>query len=238
MQKNIPSPPGGGRLAPQSIQALATLLQSLPAMKPRGLRSWMVTSFISLSVISCGKGLPGEGGDTGSSIPVLGALQIGTQCGLEGSISQPSPQRLSLWECPLKMSEVEITQSPTPIILSADCQKKLITIRTLDRSTGTPTDVTWEVNPDNSFNFTMDGGVMRLKTDGAANTNCYTSLSMNMVGHLACSGDRDRVTINFDSNWYPGQGPAFASGRAPTGKACQLPASCRFYSNASLKQCQ
>lgn len=216
---------------------LAVLLHSLPAMKIRLLRTWMVSGFISLSVVACGKGLPNESTSDGTSTPVLGAAGIGTQCGLEGSVRQPTPQRLALWDCPLPITEVELTQAPPPIVVMADCQKKLFTVRNLTQSAGTRTDVTWEVNPDNTFNFTMDGGMIRLKTDGSGNDNCYTQLSMNMAGNLVCTGDRDKVTINFDSFLRPTHGTV-APGTSPSGKACALPAGCYFHTNASLKQCQ
>ena len=182
--------------------------------------------------------------------PVIGETAFGNQCPY-GSIADPRPVRLGLWDCPIDVKTLELIQPPTALIFSADCYKKTLAIRTLDRKM----DTLWEVMPDGSFDLTLDGGTLLLKTDGAGHSPCLTHTIFELWGRLKCT-DRDRLTIQVDTVWHLGKSlipvvipspspfpsvspsPPAARPVTPQIQECKLPESCYLHAAVPLQQCQ
>jgi len=127
---------------------------------------------------------------------VNGAAPFASQCPY-GSFSKPVAAKVNLWNCNLGIGRVDLVEALRPLVIQADCKKKLISVRSTDGKL----DSLWEVMPDNTFNLTVDGGRAILKDDGSGNLNCATNLSAEMFGTLDCA-DRDRVTIKFETVWW------------------------------------
>src|SRR4051812_47640571 len=85
-------------------------------------------TLLFLTIMGCGK--PESVSD--AMIPVQGAASFGTQCPY-GTYSQPKPAKLELRDCPLKITKLELAESPRSLIFQADCKKKLLNIRSADR---------------------------------------------------------------------------------------------------------
>lgn len=191
--------------------------------------------FISALLIGSGCGKPSDPVGPGEGmIPVEGRVAFGNQCPY-GTFSEPNPVRVGLWDCPIGLGTMELTEPPPTLVFQADCKKKLLTIRSTDRKL----DSLWEVMPDGSFSITLDaGGAARFRTDGSGNTNCVTYLSADVHGRLNCL-DRDRVNIDVNVVWWPGRGtPPGSEPSTASATACQLPSSCYLHATAQIPQCQ
>jgi len=160
---------------------------------------------------------------------VQGAGAFGSQCPY-GSIAEPRPVRLGLWECPIGQDPLELKRSPSPLIFQADCKEKTIAIRTADRTV----DTFWKVMPDGSFLTTIDSGLIQLAEDGEGNRNCNAYPQAEIWGKLDCT-DQDRVTISVNTIWWltRGKKPEGASGAD-----CRLPKSCYLHAEGKVRQCQ
>lgn len=160
---------------------------------------------------------------------VEGTGAFGSQCPY-GSISDPKPVRLGLWDCPIGQDPLELKRSPTPLIFQADCKEKTLAIRTADRAV----DTFWKVMPDGSFLTTIEAGLVQLADDGAGNRDCNAYAQAEVWGKLDCT-DQDRVTIHVNTLWY------LAKGKKPdgaSGRDCHLPASCYLHASGKVNQCQ
>lgn len=230
-----------------------------------------ISSFL-FSLLSCGK--PSEsshssgeasGQNPGSSsvieVPVEGKIKFGNQCPY-GSETEPGIGDLQLFDCPMNVSKVEFAEEIEPLFISADCNKKLITVRTRTKAV----DTTWEAMPDGSFYFTLTGIPAKLKSDGVTNTPCQLSMRVDMFGKLICqdNNDRDKVDINVETVWWldqpiagnvpvPIPSPTHTRGPSPRLRVdssfdrdffsnstpqCKVKNSCYFYTAAKIKQCQ
>lgn len=181
-----------------------------------------------LVTTACGKP------DPDSVIPdgmtqVEGAGAFGSQCPY-GSISDPRPVRLGLWDCPIGQDPLKLTRSPSPLVFQADCKEKTIAIRTADRQI----DTLWKVMPDGSFLTTIDMTPVQLADDGSGQRRCNAYPQAEIWGKLDCT-DQDRVVIKVDTIWW------LARGKKPegtTGPDCRLPRSCYLHATGSVRQCQ
>ena len=160
---------------------------------------------------------------------VSGKFLIGNQCPF-GSISDPVPVDLQMGDCP-QMIGPELVEAPAPLMIQADCRKKLLSVRTADRKT----DVLWELMPDGLFNMTVDAGKIQLRNGGAEHPeSCSSFITMDLSGKVDCS-NQDKASIQVDSQWTLGKG------KKPNdfkGSLCQLPSSCYLKASAVVKQCQ
>ena len=174
-----------------------------------------------LSLASCGK----KSGD--GSPPINGNGLLGNQCPY-GWITEPVPVALKLWNCPANFSSMDLSEPLQPLLIQGDCKKKLLAVRTPDHKI----DTSWEIMPDGSFFVTVEGGYVKLKSDGAGNSDCTSPATIDLSGTLNCQ-DRDKLTIHLEAiNWNLGKG------KMPSGaKACQLPAGCYIGASADVKQC-
>jgi hypothetical protein len=129
-------------------------------------------------------------------IRVAGNAIFGSQCPY-GTFPEPKPVPLTLWECPIGMSKVELVEPLQPLILQADCKKKTMDIRGTDRSHPAGA---WEVMPDGSFFFSVEGGKARLKQDSAGKQNCTVPLTAELWGKVECDS-RDQAKIKIESIW-------------------------------------
>jgi hypothetical protein len=133
-------------------------------------------------------------------IEVRGSAQFGNQCPY-GSFVPPTPAPLEMWDCPIGLSSVELTEPLAPLVLQADCKKKTLDIRSQDPSI---TPITWEVMPDGNFFFSMNAGYAKLKEDGAGHFNCASPVAADIWGKIDCK-DRDKTTIRVETVWWLGK---------------------------------
>ena len=99
---------------------------------------------IAVQMTACGRGDSSDGSsDDGSGISVNGAEGFSTQCP-SGTIEPVTPiTNMQLYNCPIGVDTLQLTQPLEPIYLQADCQKKTITARTLDKRI----ESAWETMP-------------------------------------------------------------------------------------------
>ncbi|MGK5082278.1 hypothetical protein WDW37_03155 [Bdellovibrionota bacterium FG-1] len=138
-------------------------------------------------------------------VPFKGEARIGGQCPTGFNVS-PVLVPLELWDCPLRIKPVELTEPLTPLLFSADCNRKVLTIRTQERSI----DTNWEFLPDGSFFITLEGLNAKLKDDGEGNKDCTTSLTADIWGKVECGTGRDPKHIKFETTLWLNK-PALSS---------------------------
>jgi hypothetical protein len=137
---------------------------------------------------------------------VIGKAQFGSQCPL-GFYAPPSKVPLELWTCPIGLDPVELIEPLAPLVLQVDCNKKIMDLRGTERSSQAST---WEIMPDGSFYFKVDGGVAKLKNDGSGHKNCTIPLNANLWGKVDCKV-RDKAVVQLDAVWWLGPQPEEAS---------------------------
>ncbi|HUP56143.1 MAG TPA: hypothetical protein VM598_01735 [Bdellovibrionota bacterium] len=173
-------------------------------------------------------------------LAVNGSAAFGSQCPY-GSFVDPVAARVLAMDCNIPLKEAVLAKPLEPLTLSADCQKKILTVRTQQ---GRGIDSTWEVLPDNTFDFNVEGGFVTLADDGYGHKNCLMPVYVNIFGSLQCT-DRDRVTIDFQSVWHTGKLDTATWEVVPYNKLkpddgevfCQVPPSCYLTAGTKLKQC-
>jgi hypothetical protein len=162
-----------------------------------------------------------------SFIPVDGLVTFQTQCPY-GTLSTAKAFRVGLWDCPTSLTRVSLKASPPTLMLQADCQKKLITVRTADRGM----DLTWETLPDGTFALSIPGLTAEFQEDGSGGGDCVQPLTVSVWGKLKCQ-DRERAEIQFESVWWL-KGDA----TPPTGRrSCGFATSCYLHTPIRLNQC-
>ena len=157
--------------------------------------------------------------------------KLGTQCPF-GSFKDPSPIELQLWDCPIKLQEAEFTTSPESLVFQADCVKKVMTVRSVDKKI----DVQVEIKPDNTFAAITEGGGTVLKSDGAGNSSCTAFMQLDIRGKIDCS-DRDHAVIDVNSFWWPTLGTRPFNVDPRTITPCKMPSTCYFHNETKLQQC-
>ena len=210
-------------------------------MKRKSLRLHAVALLISVcfALTHCGKSLEdaAKTHEDDGSIPVNGSAFIYSQCPY-GSLSSKVPVGIKLVDCPIPLKTAELTEPLQPLIVTADCTKKILTVRTEDRAV----DTSWEIMPDGSFWFTVNGGMAKFKTDGTTPDACKTPLTLDIWGTLDCT-DRDKLVIHTQAAWTLGketQSPGHAPMVPNTDhlRLCKMPQGCNFYGTSDIKQCQ
>jgi hypothetical protein len=249
------------------LPALASHLQFVPAMKSAVHETGMVlrNAVHCLAVIgmmiataSCGKpdsaaSTLARAGQGDGQVAMKGYAGFGSQC-LSGYNNDPKAVKLELWDCPINVATAELAEPLTPIMFSADCNRKVITVRTLDRAV----DSTFYMMPDNTFYISQDKMNAKFKTDGSGNDNCTTPVIADIWGKVDCaSGAGDKAKIRFETvmwlnktndggtstNAAPSGTPAttLPPTVAPlpmTGPRCKLPVGkCYFHVQSSVNQC-
>ncbi|MFZ9594459.1 MAG: hypothetical protein ACO3A2_00070 [Bdellovibrionia bacterium] len=171
-------------------------------------------------VLSCGRGHdaldqaldPPPGSQIPGFTEVLGGkAQFGTQCPY-GFSTEPASVPLELWNCPMAVSPVELTESLRPVILQVDCKKKTMDLRGV--SSGAQA-TTWELMPDGTFFLSQEAGEAILKSDGAGHLPCRVPLKANFWGKVDCK-TRDEASIQLETLWWLGE-PPVVSVPEPTG---------------------
>jgi hypothetical protein len=228
-------------------------------------------SLIAVSQFGCGKGTDvpvnplGHQNDGTSASIVKGYAGFGSQCA-SGYNSDPKAVRLELWECPANLSPMELVDPLVPLMLSADCARKTLTVRAIDKSFP---DATFYIMPDGWFYVSLDGLTAKIKSDGTNTTSdCMTSLSTDIWGQVQCKGaNSDQAKIKFETVMWlnkksepaPNAVPSGVPGAAPGGTAgnpyvppasstvqptrpgapqCKLPVGkCYFHATSSVNQC-
>lgn len=162
----------------------------------------MAVGLWALEITGCGPAGPSnhEKSPSADSVPgmtrVAGNAIFGSQCPY-GTFPDPRPVPLTLWECPIGMHTVELTESLQPLILQADCKKRTMDVRGTNRSH--PSNA-WEIMPDGTFFFSVDGGSARLKADSSGRQNCSVPLSADLWGKVECD-NRDQAKIKVETIW-------------------------------------
>jgi hypothetical protein len=210
-------------------------------------------------LIGCGKPVKDEAKEAEEGTPVVGVAGFGSQCPY-GFTEDPFPARLELWNCPIGLEKVELSEPLRPLYFQVDCKKKTMSVRKPNRTM----DTAWEIMPDGSFFMTVDGGMAKLNSDGPGRGKCGTPLSVDLMGKVDCS-DRDKVNIKVESVFWlakknennnprnvgvPGMpvgepNPSMTPSPAVPGEAtenetlpeCKVPPSCYFFSKTTIKQC-
>jgi hypothetical protein len=165
-----------------------------------------------------------------NQLAMKGYAAFGSQC-VSGFNTDPKAVKLELWSCPVNLPVMELAEPIQPLYLSADCARKVLTIRSYDKTI----DVNWELMPDGSFYLTQDGISAKLKDDGSGNPGCSTPLSMDIWGQVSCAGPTsDQASIHFESVMWLNKGK-----NVSTGSQCSLPPAgkCYFHAVSTIKQC-
>jgi hypothetical protein len=173
-------------------------------------------------------------------LAVTSKAQFGNQCP-DGSWVDPVPARLEAVDCKIPLQKVTLTKPIDPLMLTADCTKKVITVR---NPTPGNLDTTWEVLPDNTFDFNVDGGKITLADDGWGHKNCIMPAAINVFGTLNCK-NRDQITIDFQANWQAGQLDQTTYSVIPLTKLrpgegetfCQVAPTCYLNAGTKMNQC-
>jgi hypothetical protein len=169
-----------------------------------GVMILLVLAVATSLVASCGK--PDQESSPGkmSATVVKGAGLFGSQCPY-GSVRDAYPVKLKLQECPLGLAQLELAEPLHPIVISADCHEMTLTIRDMNGKL----EGTWLVMPDGTFDITVDGGAVRMKSDGFGHDDCSIVSAARLKGRMYCKprGDRDidKVNIVFDTYWNLGE---------------------------------
>jgi hypothetical protein len=183
-------------------------------------------------VFSCGR--PGDstdgssdqvaanGSDPQNYVAVNGYAGFGSQCPY-GSVSGITPVQLGMYDCPIKLSQIDLAQNIEPLYISADCKNKVISARTADRRI----DTNWNALPDKSFFFTITGLTAKLNSDGIGGHlgGCETPLSIDISGTMQCDDtnpNRDQANIQFDVVMWTGKGSP-PSQHTPSTPASPIP---------------
>jgi hypothetical protein len=225
------------------MKTVVTYARSI-GLRARCALSFLITLAFLVTIesgVGCGK--PNDESQTkepeiseGGMIPVVGNASFGSQCPY-GSITNPRPATVGVWDCPVGLKKVELAEPPPALILQADCKKRILTVRSADQRI----DTAWEVMPDGTFSVTLDNLQLRLQSDGSGNSGCTAHLSTDLWGSLQCS-DRDKVDIKFDTIWWLSKGarpsPTPGIARADSATECRMPQTCYMHTSLTIKQCE
>ena len=177
--------------------------------------TWMVALISLSSILSCvrddtSSAPESSSGREDSTHPVIveqnsgkkvkGNASFGSQCPY-GMDAFPKSVDITLEDCPIELSEVELVKPLPPLVLQADCIKKTIDIRGITPASYPATN--WEFMPDGSFYFKVDGGSATLRNDGAGNANCTLQMTAEMWGKVDCT-HRDKAVIKVETLWWLG----------------------------------
>jgi hypothetical protein len=190
----------------------------------------LFTSLLLITATTIGCGKPEPQNESPTTIPVLGGTAtFGNHCPY-GTFSQPTTAELTGWDCP-GLGSIDLAEAPQTIFFTADCKKKIITVRSQDRLH----DSAWEMMPNGSFSFTIDVGAIGLKRDSVTTSGCKSYTMAEFFGTVQCQ-DRDKAIIKADIIYWPGKGKR--PNNATTNDAeCKLPQGCYLYTHSDIQQC-
>jgi len=174
-------------------------------------------------------------------VTLKGSAMIASQCPY-GSLADPQPVEISMWDCPIGTDTAELQESLRTIIIMGDCNKKYVSVRSGDRRS---LDTLWETMPNGDFSVTVDGGLVQFSKFGATQSSCATPTSVDIWGKLDCAAHadptRDQGTVQIEAMWHLGKG---ATTGVNADAVCKLPAppagtdGCYIYAKTAIKQCQ
>ena len=133
-------------------------------------------------------------------LPVLGSASFGSQCP-HGYIAPPQPSPIELVTSPTSLTALELGESLSPLLIQVDCKKNTIDVRGVTRSALA---TTWEFPPSGQIDFSVDGGNIQVKNDGAGNLNCTTPALVQVKGKVDCK-DMDHPEIRVHFFWNLGK---------------------------------
>src|SRR3712207_5805242 len=114
---------------------MPTLIQRGATM---GKSEILVKAMLLISIVAlapaCGRRSPDEEAARQGAKPIKGRAEVGSQCGLYGTITDPVPVKLKLWNCPTPLESIELEQGPPALFFQGDCQKRQLHVRSLDKS--------------------------------------------------------------------------------------------------------
>jgi hypothetical protein len=173
-------------------------------------------------------------------VDVNSKAQFGSQCP-DGSWIDPMPATLQAIDCNTPVDKLVLAQPMPPLMLNADCTKKVITVRAAHPG---GLDATWEALPDSTFDFDMAWDPLTFADDGRGHPNCIMPTAVNIFGKLNCQ-DRDHITIDFQADWRAGQLDTTSWTITPYDKLhpasgqvfCQVAPTCYLTAGTKLKQC-
>jgi hypothetical protein len=221
LQKNAPAawPAGGSAMLPLLTRIAIILLPIL-------------------AVTACGSARAPDADPNWLS--VTSKAQFGNQCP-DGSWVNPTPSSLHAVDCNIPLQNLGLVQPLQPLMLTADCTKKVITVRNPQPGT---LDSTWEVLPDNTFDFNIEGGKLQFVDDGRGHAGCTMPTAINVFGTLNCKS-RDQITIDFQANWQVGKLDSASYSIISLTKLhpdpgevyCQVAPTCYLNAGTKLNQC-
>lgn len=177
---------------------------------------------------SCGK--PTGTASQDGLIPILDSYDVFSTSCVSGTISDPTPVQLGLWDCPLKIPKSPLPKSPGQIILEVDCRKNMIRTSLPDHNSAI-----WLLPGDMRIRLGgLHGGVIQLPGDQAnPNSVCGTESSFELQGYADCSNP-DQPILHVDAAiWWLGQ-----SGYKNPLRQCALPEGCTLRTQTTLNQCR
>jgi hypothetical protein len=155
-----------------------------------------------LTVTQMGCGKPSDdvldlAGGGSKEVNLKGYAGIGTKCP-SGYISTPKALKIDTMYCTAELSGMELAEPLTPVLLSADCDRKTLQILTLDHAI----DGTWYMLPSNEFDITFDGLNAKLASDGYGGPGCTVPISTRIWGKVDCGPGRDQAKIRFEAKMW------------------------------------
>lgn len=202
-----------------------------------GLGAWVG---LAIGVISgaaaCGK--PSEEAAAGAKT-VNGRAGFGSQCP-GGTISDPLPAKLALYDCPGAADPMELIEPPQELMLQADCKERTIAIRSAPGSRK-KIDTLWKIFPDNTFSVKITGDWTIIRDSASRGGSCVSYTAMDVWGTVNCppegSPNLDQAEIHVNVDWWLGKGNRPDVG-APDAPECRLPKGCHLQSKATIAQCR
>lgn len=157
----------------------------------------LVIGLCAFAAVKCGNpnatdGPPSQLAGEESLKAVTGRAGFGTQCA-GGFQTDPFSVGLELWECPIEADRLVLAEDIQPLIVSADCKEKTLTVRSADRTINT----VWNIMPDGSFHVAVDKMTAKIESAGRDAQDCTTPIVATLMGKLKCNS-RDQVDIDMD----------------------------------------
>ena len=215
-------------------------------MKHRNLQIILLIGLSALFLGSCGKEGPDQLAATTSnveppdgSIKVIGNGMASTQCLLFGTMEEPKPYKLKLWECPLNIKSVELTKLPQTLVFAVDCKRKQLSVRSTDLPPDN-LDSLWDLLPDGTFNVEFPGGLTVFKEDGAGHSDCISFPTIELRGKADCSKPDHPFMKDTYIFWNIGKSTRPRTGKWATGtlNECKFESKCYLGTTTDLKQCR
>lgn len=153
----------------------------------------------------------------------------------DGSVVDPKPAELGLWDCPIGVPEISLSTGPQPITLEADCEKMNLKVVSGPRQY-----TFWNLPVDATINLgKLPGGWVELPRDVQSATPCVSFLSLDILGKLKeCIPGKKNDKVRFEVEaaiWWLGKGKKLPNVSGL--RECQLPDQCSLRAQTELQQC-